>query len=130
METRAFMAAFRAEVIRALKQAGSHTTFVDNFFNLSREGEVTWFNEDDTAFNMLQDAMDSVSFDSIGDACGVFADWGILASFDGPGERDLGGGTMVVFDSEGQPKDVVMRCEDLAVFRHYSMGPYAAYTPF
>jgi hypothetical protein len=68
-------------------------------------------------------AMRTVSFQTIGAACGMpAARWGILAAFDGPGDQELGGDTMVKFDSAGKVTSISMRCHDMRMFRAYAMG--------
>ena len=114
-----FKVAFVREVARVLDAVGAMPSFRDNFFCISREGVVTWY-DDAASGQVLQRAMDEVDFSAIGRECGVFATWGILAAFDGPGDYDMGGGTMVIFDSHGFLKEVVMCMEDKALFRRYT----------
>ena len=118
MALRAFKMAFLREVVRVMDAAPWHESFRDNYFTIDREGAVTWHG-DAAAGETLRAAVADVSFAAIARECGVVASWGILATFDGPGEHGLGGGTLVAFDKHGAVESVMMRTEDRAVFDKY-----------
>lgn len=112
---RAFKDALRSELTRAVTSAEG---LADCMLTLDRRGRVHYDVEHGApeALDSLNRALRNVNFAAIEDACGVRADWSIMAAFDQEEEKE-NGSTLLLIDSDGNLEEVHMMIEDFGAFR-------------